>query len=117
MVQAATHATIHAMQTRFAAGETTAIKEYSGAGRTCAEVRTAAKSELRVWQDDDGEGGEARLRRRWPRGAGLDPLQQADCRLYVVDGVGGERSAQARFQVTGSLGLHTLLDTYKINTI
>lgn len=44
-------------------------------------------------------------------------LQQTDCRLYVVDGVGGERSAQARFQVTGSLGLHALLDTYKMNTI
>ncbi|MFY9293717.1 MAG: hypothetical protein WAP03_23890 [Methylorubrum rhodinum] len=59
MVAVATHAAVHAALTRVAAGETTALEECLGAGRTCAEVRAAAESELRAWQAD-GEDEEAR---------------------------------------------------------
>ncbi len=49
---------VTAAQARVAAGETTAVEECSGAGRTCAEVRAHAEGELRAWQADgeDEEG-------------------------------------------------------------
>lgn len=58
MVAVATHAAVTAAQARVAAGETTALEECLGAGRTCAEVRAAAEGELRAWQAD-GEDEEA----------------------------------------------------------
>ncbi|SFM02975.1 hypothetical protein [Methylorubrum salsuginis] len=58
MVAVATHAAVTAAQARVAAGETTAVEECTGVGRTCAEVRAHAESELRAWQAD-GEDGKA----------------------------------------------------------
>ncbi|QDI79124.1 hypothetical protein E8E01_01085 [Methylorubrum populi] len=58
MIEVATHAAVHAAQARVAAGETTAVEECVGIGRTCAEVRAAAESELRAWQAE-GEDEEA----------------------------------------------------------
>lgn len=59
MVAVATHAAVTAAQARVAAGETTAVEECSGVGRTCAEVRAQAEGELRAWQADDEEEEEA----------------------------------------------------------
>lgn len=50
MVEVATHAAVRSALARVAAGETTAVEECLGMGRTCAEVRTAAEGELRAWQ-------------------------------------------------------------------
>lgn len=59
IIEVATYAAVTAAQARVAAGETTALEECLGAGRTCAEVRAAAEGELRAWQAD-GEEEDAR---------------------------------------------------------
>lgn len=48
VVAVATHAAVLSAQARVATGETTAVEECAGIGRTCAEVRAAAESELRA---------------------------------------------------------------------
>lgn len=50
IVQVATEAAVRAALARVAAGETTAVEECLGVGRTCAEVQAAAEGELRAWQ-------------------------------------------------------------------
>lgn len=60
MVAVATEAAVRAALARVSAGETTAVEECFGVGRTCHEVRAAAEGELRVWQaigDDDSVVG------------------------------------------------------------